>query len=244
MAHMLGRYAVSLAVNKIINFVHLAHVLNWVHSHTNHMKTKVATMPNYAPSGMNLLYTPQRERKYINTFERNCFIKAAKESHPLTKTLCLTLMYTGCRISEALASTGTAVQPETGVMSFFTLKQRRKQLVVREIPIPEVLVAVIDEVHHLRQLQSNMHTASKTLLWPWSRTWAWMQIKAVMTEAGITGPQATCKGLRHGFCIHALLHDIPVTTVKKWAGHAHLSTTEIYTQLLGAEERMVAKRMW
>lgn len=201
-------------------------------------------MPNYASSGMNLLYTSKQERKYINTFERQRFIEAAQKSDPLTKTLCLTLMYTGCRISEALASTGVSVQLETGVMSFFTLKQRRKQMVVREVPIPATLVTTIDEIHQLRQLQTDMDLASTTLLWPWSRTWAWMKIKAVMTEAGITGPQATCKGLRHGFCIHALLHKVPVTTVKKWAGHAHLSTTEIYTQLLGADERMIAKRMW
>ena len=49
------------------------------------------------------LFTGDGQRKYLTPDERRDFIAAAKV-HPDTsaRTFCLTLAYTGCRISEAL----------------------------------------------------------------------------------------------------------------------------------------------
>jgi integrase len=66
-----------------------------------------------------------------------------------------------------------------------------------------------------------------------------------MAQAQIgPGPHATPKGLRHGFGIHALRSRVPITLVKRWLGHARLSTTEIYLQVMGDDEREIAARMW
>ncbi len=65
-----------------------------------------------------------------------------------------------------------------------------------------------------------------------------------MHQAGITGVQASPKGLRHGFAVGALVAGVPDMTVMRWLGHARIETTLIYTEAVGVEARMIAKRMW
>jgi site-specific recombinase XerD len=69
-------------------------------------------------------------------------------------------------------------------------------------------------------------------------------VKAVMDAAGITGYHAKPKGLRHGFGVAAVQVSIPLHLVQRWLGHAQLSTTAIYAEALGKEEREIASRMW
>jgi site-specific recombinase XerD len=65
-----------------------------------------------------------------------------------------------------------------------------------------------------------------------------------MIEAGITNLPASPKGLRHAFGVHAVFSGIPLDLIQKWLGHEDIETTAIYTNVLGAEERQVAARMW
>ncbi len=81
-------------------------------------------------------------------------------------------------------------------------------------------------------------------LWPWCRTTAWRRVKIIMEAAGISGPQATAKGLRHGFGIANAQSNIPLGTTRRWMGHESLETTSIYQDATGAEERAFAKRLW
>jgi integrase/recombinase XerD len=37
---------------------------------------------------------------------------------------------------------------------------------------------------------------------------------------------------------------IPLNLVQKWLGHAQLTTTAIYADARGAEEKDIARRMW
>jgi integrase/recombinase XerD len=66
----------------------------------------------------------------------------------------------------------------------------------------------------------------------------------VMEAAVITGGQASPKGLRHGFGVVAVQARIPLNLVQRWLGHAQLSTTAIYAEAMGKEERDIAARMW
>jgi integrase/recombinase XerD len=63
-------------------------------------------------------------------------------------------------------------------------------------------------------------------------------------EAGLSGVKASPKGLRHGFGVAAVSAGIPLNLVQKWLGHAQLSTTAIYADTVGAEEKDIAQRMW
>jgi uncharacterized protein (DUF736 family) len=58
------------------------------------------------------------------------------------------------------------------------------------------------------------------------------------------GPHMTPKGLRHSFGIHAIRSGVPLNLVKRWLGHASMTTTEIYLDAMGDEEREIAARMW
>jgi integrase/recombinase XerD len=49
-----------------------------------------------------------------------------------------------------------------------------------------------------------------------------------MSEAGLAGPHASLKGLRHGFGVATVSAGIPLNLVQKWLGHAQLTTTAIY----------------
>jgi len=185
------------------------------------------------------LYGRDGRRKYLTPAERGRFIAAAKVcSDPKASTFCLILAYSGCRISEALSLTTGAVHVEERSVTIRTLK-RRDKLVVREIPLPEHLVALLQNVHGLPTGDGAER------LWNISRTAAWLLVKRVMLEAAIpAGVHASPKGLRHGFAIHALRTNVPLSLVQRWLGHASIATTAIYLQVMGAEEREIAERMW
>jgi integrase/recombinase XerD len=186
------------------------------------------------------LYTQAGLRKYLSHSERCAFIAAAK-AHPRKEvgTLCLTLAYTGCRISEALGVTAGGVEIGERFVALRSLKRRHRAIIVREVPLPAFLTKTLARVHGLRS------SAPTSRLWPWSRSRAWQLIKLVMSEAGIApGIHATPKGLRHGFGLNAIRHGIPLNLVQRWLGHASMTTTAIYLQAMGVEEREIAQRMW
>lgn len=186
------------------------------------------------------LYSVSGQRKYLTQDERARFIAAAERCpRANVRTLCLTLAWTGCRISEALALTVSSIEPEGGFVAIRCLKKRSGLVVVREVPVPQTLLSEIDAVHRLDGLQRDAR------LWPFSRCRAWQLVKAVMDDAGIPhGLHATPKGLRHGFGLHAIRSGVPINLVQRWLGHARMETTAIYLQAMGSEERAIAQRMW
>lgn len=186
------------------------------------------------------LYTRTGRRKYLNADERSRFLAASLAcARPDQRTLCLTLAYTGCRISEALALTASCIERESGFIAFRTLKKRRGVVVIREVPVPIELLDALSVAHGI----DNMDPDAR--LWKLSRSRAWQLVKEVMKAARIApGIHATPKGLRHGFGLHALRSKVPINLVKRWLGHARLETTEVYLQAVGAEEREIAARMW
>lgn len=186
------------------------------------------------------LYTPAGRRKYLTQAERARFIAAASTCPRAdVRTLCLTLAYTGCRISEALALTHAAIDAQSGFIAFQSLKKRRRLMVIREVPAPDGLLSILCHDRPVCDGEPGER------IWMLSRSRAWQLVKAVMADAGIApGIHATPKGLRHGFGIHAIHSGVPINLVQRWLGHARLETTAIYLQAMGSEEREIAARMW
>jgi integrase len=154
------------------------------------------------------------------------------------------LAYTGCRISEALALTADRVDLSSGTLVFESLKKRQKG-VYRAVPVPPALLDALDLVHGIREIQKGKEAGRKTRLWTWSRATAWRHVKAVMEAAGIPdAAHASPKGLRHAFGVAAVGKGIPLNLVQRWLGHAQLTTTAIYADAVGEEERNIASRMW
>jgi integrase/recombinase XerD len=111
------------------------------------------------------------------------------------------ILYTGCRISEALALTPKSIDFSAKIIVFESLK-KRKRGVFRQVPVPPDLLDTLDMVHGIRQKKGR---ARSELLWTWTRMTAWRKMQAVIKAAGIEdGPHARPKGLRHGFGVAAV----------------------------------------
>ena len=61
---------------------------------------------------------------------------------------------------------------------------------------------------------------------------------------GITGVRASLRGLRHSFGVTAVTKGIPLNIVQRLLGHASITTTTIYTEASGPEERAIVSRFW
>lgn len=187
------------------------------------------------------LFGPSGSRKYLNANERWRFIDAAERAPPEACLFCLTLRWSGARISEVLALTPAAIDLDGGAC-IETLK-RRKRGIFRQVPLPPDLLGRLDDYFSLSDAQRDADRAISRL-WKWSRTTAWRRVKAVMGIAGIVGQPAMPKGLRHGFGVNAFQSDVPAHLVQRWLGHAKIETTAIYGDVLGVEEQAFAARMW
>ncbi|MEN7547358.1 site-specific integrase [Rapidithrix thailandica] len=185
------------------------------------------------------LYSDKGERLYLTASERQRFEQVSKQQDRETMTFALVLLYTGCRLSEALNLQVRHIDLENHSIGIESLKKRKKG-VFRSIPVPERLIESLNLVHALRETKNK-----NARLWKFTRMTGWRKIKEIMATAKIQGPQATAKGLRHGFGVYAIADcEIPLNMVQKWLGHAELKTTAIYANAVGKEERDIANKMW
>lgn len=183
------------------------------------------------------------QRKYVTPLERSTFLTAAAAAPERVRTLCETLVLTGCRISEALALTAARVDFADGVIVFESLKKRRRGI-FRAVPVPPEFLEALDAVHGIRALHRQPDGGASASLWDWSRTTGWRRVREVMDAAEIAGIHASPKGLRHGFGVKAVTSKIPLNMAQRWLGHANLATTAIYANAIGAEEKQIAAAMW
>ncbi len=181
------------------------------------------------------LYTSQGQRKYLNAIERHRFYEYTKYLREDKKLFCQLLYFTGARIREVYNLTGMSIDFSNKAVVIETLKRRRKGI-YREVPLPDGLL--MDLQVYVQNLDNEA-----AFLWSFSLRTASRLVKSVMNTAEITGLHASAKGLRHGFAVFAISR-VPITLVKKWLGHSRLETTEIYLEVIGAEEREIAKRLW
>lgn len=181
------------------------------------------------------------ERKYLNHEERQRVLTATDHLAMRPALFALTLAWSGARISEVLALTPSSFQIERSLIAIVTLKRRR--WCVREVPIPPSLMQMLAVEFGLARAQRDQTIAGQRL-WSISRTTAWRIVKRLMTHAGVAGRGACPRGLRHSFGVGTLQAGVPITLLQRWLGHARLSTTEIYTSVIGPEEIAFARLFW
>ncbi|GLB54172.1 hypothetical protein NBRC110019_32130 [Neptunitalea chrysea] len=184
------------------------------------------------------LHNEKGQRKYLNQEERLRFFEVTLGYGLPKRLFCQLLFYTGARISEIYNLRTDSIDQANKTVVLETLK-KRKRGIYREIPLPVTI---------LKQLESYIHklvceNQSVISLWSFSLRTGSRAVKEVMTKAGITGVRSCSRGLRHGFAVYAV-SKVPLTMVKKWLGHASLTTTAIYLDVIGEEEREIAKRIW
>jgi integrase len=195
---------------------------------------------NFETHNMELL-DEQGNRKYLTAQERIKFEEVAKEAEREVRTFCLILKNTGCRISEALNLKVRNIDFAAKAVTFETLK--RRQRVFRQVPISDSFLDELNLVHDLKSRQAQKKTAEEKI-WQLSRATASRKVDEVMKNAKIKGVQACPKGLRHGFAVACVENKISLNIIQKWLGHSQMTTTAIYANVLGDEERNVASRLW
>ncbi|PHQ70783.1 MAG: integrase [Sneathiella sp.] len=192
------------------------------------------------------LYTITGERKYLTATERKRFYEALSVlTTPAERSFVELIYWTGCRPCEALSMTIHQILCDDGFVIIRSAKKRGKlkNRHFRPIPLPRHFIDQLDLAHNITARQQCPDTASSPL-WPFSRTKGWRLVNKVMIAAGIHGTRGCSRGLRHSMGVHATISEIPVTRLQKWLGHASLSTTGIYINTIGPEDREIAKRMW
>ncbi len=180
------------------------------------------------------LHSRKGQRKYLNQEERLRFFEATKLKSMEIRLFCQLIYYTGARIAEIHNLTIDSIDFANKTVILESLKKRKKGI-FREIPLPS---CILDDLKNYidKPLKNNN-------LWSFSLRSASRHIKRVMNEAQITGIRSSSRALRHGFAVHAVSL-VPITMVKKYLGHSALQTTEIYLNVVGHEEREIAKRIW
>lgn len=189
------------------------------------------SLPSSSPS---TLFNRHGRRKYVCGSETRRFLACAAAADLKTQAFCWLLVFTGCRISEALSLMPDNIDAETGCVILHTLKRRRS--IFRAVPVPPDLMKMLGTLAR--------ETAPNAPLWSWCRQTGWRRVKAVMESARVSGPHAMPKGLRHGFGIANAEQNIPPAITQRWLGHARLETTGIYQHAVGREERALAQRIW
>lgn len=186
------------------------------------------------------LHDERGQRKYVTAEERERLLDAARGMDRAHRTFLMTLVFSGCRLSEALNLRTSQVDLDRRRLVFESLKKRRKG-VYRAVPMPEHVIDALDLVHGVREaLRRNRNER----LWDMSRTTAWRVVRTAMAGADIRGPHASPKGLRHGYGVNAIASGVTLNMVQRWLGHAKMETTAIYADAMGEEELAIADRMW
>lgn len=181
------------------------------------------------------------QRKYLTTEERIRFIQATKQAKPIERTFCLMLVNTGCLISEALNIKYQDINLAERTVSIHTLRRRKAEMPIREIPLSDYY---LDDLIHVHKLNHQNTNSSDARLWKWSRVNGFKKVKDAMLIAGIEGYHATPFGVRHSFGLHCVQRGIPITFIKNWMGHSSLETTQMYFFNAMQDERALAERMW
>ncbi len=195
------------------------------------------------------IFDPEGNRKYLTLEERQAYYHvidpalAGPDDDRRKRTFALLLYYTGCRISEGLAVTYGNIDYAGKAVTFQTLKRRKTTY--RQVPLPDSFLTELDDVHLVKDHQaSRLKSDGQQEIWPFGRTTAWRVITTLMSRAGIVGPQASPKGLRHSFVIQHQALGTPTHLIQNWAGWASSAMMEVYGRALGNETRDLASRLW
>ena len=120
-----------------------------------------AKPPAPAPQTGMQLHTADGGRKYLTAGERDAFLRQAELADRMVRTLCMTLAYAVCRLSEALALTADRVDLAAAVLVFEGLKKRRTGI-FRSVPVPPALLDALDMVHGVREIQTRRGNGQKS----------------------------------------------------------------------------------
>ncbi len=159
----------------------------------------------------------QYKREPLSSENQNKLINACKT--PIEKTIIITLLDTGIRISELAGLTKENIQwQEKRIIIYGKGGPYGKKTKRRILPMTERVYTLLSAVF---TLQDKIGLIKRTLQW---------HITKVANRAGISNP-VSAHVLRHTFAVNCIKKNISTRTLQHLLGHDHLATTEIYLNL-------------
>ena len=149
----------------------------------------------------------------------------------------LELLYaTGIRVSELINLDVKDINLRTGVLLC------KGDRVNRSIPVyPAAIVAVSDYIFRMRSLLVDPESGDALFVnlngSRLTRQGFWKIVKRYASEAGIT-KEITPHTLRHSFALHLLQNGASVKDIQAMMGHADISSTQVYVQLLDLDNHV------
>lgn len=182
--------------------------------------------------------------KYLTEAEITQLLEEAKsETTPkgLRLSAMLEILYAcGLRVSELISLPLAAFTRQSGVL-IVTGKGNKERMV----PLTKTAIAAVNTY------QPQRHTFLKKgqespWLFPSSRSRDGhvnrhtfdTELRTLAIKAGIT-KKVSAHVIRHSFASHLLDHDIDLRTLQQMLGHADISTTTIYTHMIGDREKQL-----
>ncbi|MGF7184420.1 integrase/recombinase XerD [Desulfitispora alkaliphila] len=162
----------------------------------------------------------QEEREYLTEEEALDFIKEIR--HPVVRVFTTTLLYTGLRISEALALTLEDVDLDS---SWINVKQGKGRK-PRKVPISDKLKPILEDYLKWRVESPQFFATEKTGTLSVGRVQA--IIKETRKRMGLK-KHVTAHVFRHSFASQLVKNDVNIVSISKLLGHSNLKTTSIYT---------------
>lgn len=179
---------------------------------------------------------PKEERNLpvVLTFEEvEALLDAPKtdnESGARDKAMLETMYATGLRVSELCALSLGDIDPENRLIKVREGKGKKERSVPISLFALEWLENYIEE-YRVKNKGRRQKTVFLNLRGQGiSRNYFFLQVKKYAKEAGIE-VSVSPHTLRHCFATHLLENGAELRTVQEMLGHAHLSTTQIYTHV-------------
>jgi len=146
----------------------------------------------------------------------------------------------GLRVSELVGLRVADVDRRRGVVSAFGKGNKR-----RLVPLGQMSLEALDE--YLADRASHPKASSSSVLFlsprgtPLTRQAFWKRVLIYARAQGIRKPVSPHK-LRHSFATHLLEGGADLRSVQTMLGHVDISTTEIYTHVVGDHMRKAYAR--
>ena len=198
------------------------------------MTTALATPPTHAPNRSPARWQgfPKRNLasgrqlpQYLSPKEVEALIRQAP--HASARLLMLCQWRAGLRVSEALALRPAcfSTDGEQPVL----LVARGKGGKPRMVPVHPELEAALRVVVDYRPPSDRLFTADPATAWRWVQS---AYAKAVALNQITPGRRVGTHTLRHSAARHWLASGVPINVVSRWLGHATITTTLLYLEIL------------
>lgn len=149
----------------------------------------------------------------------------------------LELLYaTGIRVSELINLNVKDINLRAGILYC------RGSKGIRSIPVyPSAIVAVSDYIYRMRDLIVDAESGDALFVnlngSRLTRQGFWKIVKGYALDAGIL-KEITPHTLRHSFAMHLLQNGASVKDIQTMMGHADISSTQVYVQMLGLDNHV------